>query len=106
MKIDKDILRELRNHDEIYREITEEDLLEGYNLSLAAKEYDNPDEEMEYDDLFKLSSFYAYEALMHSNIIDYDKEDMDFDDEEFGSEYGDYGSDYDTGYYQDDEDYY
>ncbi len=106
MKIDKDILRELRNHDEIYREITEEDLLEGYNLSLQAKEYDNPDEEMEYDDLFKLSSFYAYEALMHSNIIDYDKEDMDFDDEEFGSEYGDYGSDYDTGYYQDDEDYY
>ncbi len=106
MKIDKDILRELRNHDEIYREITEEDLLEGYNLSLQAKEYDNPDEEMEYDDLFKLSSFYAYEALMHSNIIDYDKEDMDFDDEEFGSEYGDYGSDYDTGYYQDEEDYY
>lgn len=106
MKIDKDILRELRNHDEIYREITEEDLLEGYNLSLQAKEYDNPDEEMEYDDLFKLSSFYAYEALIHSNIIDYDKDDMDFDDEEFGSEYGDYGSEYDTGYYQDDEDYY
>jgi hypothetical protein len=106
MKIDKDILRELRNHDEIYREITEEDLLEGYNLSLQAKEYENPDDEMEYDDLFKLSSFYAYEALIHSNIIDYDKDEMDFDDEEFGSEYGDYGSEYDTGYYQDDEDYY
>jgi hypothetical protein len=105
MKIDKDILSELKNHDEIYRDITEEDLMEGYNLSLQAKEFDNPDEEMEYDDLFKLSSFYAYEALMHSNIIDYDKDDMDFDDEEFGSEYDNYSSDYDTGYYQDDEDY-
>lgn len=104
MKIDKDILKELRMHDELYRDITEEELLEGYKLSLEVKEFDNPDEDMDYEDLFKLSSFYAYEALIHSNIIDYEKDDFEFDDDE---DYGDYGRDsYDTGYYQNEDDYY
>jgi hypothetical protein len=107
MKIDKDILNELRNHDDIYRDITEEDLMEGYRLSIAAKEYDNPDDEMDYEDLFKLSSFYAYEAMIHSNIIDYEKDDFEFDDDEEYKDYSDYGGDsFDSGYYQNEDDYY
>jgi hypothetical protein len=101
MKIDKDIFNELRKYDELYRDLTEEDLKEGYRLSLKASEMDNPDDEMDYNDLFKLSSYYAYEAILQSDLVDY-KEDDDFADE-FMDEFG--GDSYDDAYYSDD-DYY
>jgi len=102
MKIDKDIFNELKKYDELYRDLTEEDLMEGYKLSLTATEMDNPDDEMDYDDLFKLSSYYAYEAILQSDLVDY-KEDLDFADE-FMDEFG--GDSYDDGYYSDNDDYY
>lgn len=69
MKTDESILKELQEYDKIYQDVTEEQLQKGFEISLTVKEFDEPEEYLSEPDLFCLSAFYQYQAIIESKRL-------------------------------------
>lgn len=77
MIIETTILEEVRKMN-IFKNLTEADLLCGYQTSLKVKEFDSPDEWLENLELLQLSFFYEYQAEKRSQQLKQEGED-DYD---------------------------
>ena len=84
MIIEPTILDEVRKIN-IFKNLTDADLLSGYQTSLKVKEFDSPDEWLESLALLQLSFFYEYQAEKKSQQLKQEGED-DYDWGELGGE--------------------
>jgi len=69
MKIDIELLNLLREYKDIFKNITEQQITKGYELSLNVKEFDSPEEYLDEEELFCLSAYYEYQALIESKKL-------------------------------------
>jgi len=88
MKIDYEILKLLREYDDLFKNVTEKQLLKGYQLSLEVKEFDSPEEYLDEEELFCLSAYYEYQAQIESKKLNEqdDGDDYVFDPEDLEEE--------------------
>lgn len=88
MKIENEFLKLLRAYDDLFKNVTEKQLLKGYQLSLEVKEFDSPEEYLSEEDLFCLSAFYEYQAQIESKKLNEqdDGDDYVFDPEDLEEE--------------------
>ncbi len=82
MDFNKDALKQLREYDILYLHASEQEILEGYEISKTIKEFDSPEDFLNEKDLFLLSQYYAYQNIIDSIELNKSKEVFYVFDEE------------------------
>ena len=61
-----ELIKELQSYDKLYVNATIDELKNGFKISKTIKEFDNPEDYLNENDLFLLSQFYDYKNIEDS----------------------------------------
>ena len=75
-----ELIKELQEYDDLYKNAVVSELQRGYEISKTIKEFDSPEDFLNETDLFLLSQYYAYQNIVDSKAEL--EEEYVFDDED------------------------
>ena len=77
-----ELIKELQEYDDLYKNAVVSELQRGYEISKTIKEFDSPEDFLNETDLFLLSQYYAYQNIVQSKEPISDEDLYIFDDED------------------------